>query len=217
MSLLSGQDSAICAHLARDRFVEQTVGGNVDDTRPAMFIDQLAEFHDALEQKRLAAADREPVRRLAQRPQGSVPLVQGQLVLALHPDIAGEATRVTPRRWRESEVDGQFLRPAQRAIALIQGNRSQNARHRFHEVTRPENPDAIGAIGLLSLPSRFQLFRRLGDFPHRMVALGLVVTPAQVSTVHLESYHAPGSTPTAADGYRGCAAATASRATHSSY
>ena len=77
---------------------EDAVGRDVDDARPAMLVGQLGQLDDAREHERLAAADGKPVGRAAERGQYFVPLLQVQLVLALHPDVAGQAARVAARR-----------------------------------------------------------------------------------------------------------------------
>src|SRR3990172_13350988 len=95
---------------------EDGIRRNVDDPGLAMLVGRLGQLDDMRIHQWFAAADREPVRRLPQGSQDLVPLIDGKFVLALYPDIAGDAARIALRRRRQSEVQGKQARPPEPAI-----------------------------------------------------------------------------------------------------
>ena len=113
--------------------LEDAVGGDVDDPRPGISIGHLAHFHNARKHKRLATAHRKPVRGAPQRGQHLVPLIQRQLILALHPDVAGQAARIALGRRGKCQVQRQHFGGAKAPVSLEKGDAGQHAKHGVHK------------------------------------------------------------------------------------
>ena len=129
LALGAGPGDAL--HPIRDRG-EDGVAGDVDDARPAVPVDELRQLHHVRVHERLAAADREPVGRPPQRGEHPVPLLDGELVLPLHPDVAGEAARVAPGGRRQGHAERQQARPAGAPVGPEERDPRQHRGHRVH-------------------------------------------------------------------------------------
>ena len=116
-----GASLAHGSHFGLDNLVHQAVGGDVDDAGVAVLVDGLGGLYDVLVHEGLAAADGEPEGGIAHALEGFVPFFEGELVFALHPDVACEAARVAARRGADGDAHGEHLGPAEFAVHHIEG------------------------------------------------------------------------------------------------
>src|SRR5262249_42102036 len=100
-----------------------------------MLVSQLSQLHDVGLHHGLPAADGKPVWSSPQGGQDFVPFIEGQLVLALHPDVTGEAPRIALRRRRKRQIERQHRGPTDSAVQLEQRDTYQHAGHRLHPDT----------------------------------------------------------------------------------
>ena len=107
---------------AGNDLILDAVGRDVDDARPAVAVGARDHLGQVLAQCGLPAAEGEPVGRAAQRLEGAVPLLQGEVVVGQQPDVAGLAARVAAI----ARADGDVQRQGEGAPAHVGGVQHRN-------------------------------------------------------------------------------------------
>ena len=109
--------------------VQQPVGRNRDDRRTATLVAGQHDVDQIGPDERLAAAERRPVERRAERLEDAAVLGQRQIVDALLPDVARLAAGVAAVGDAERQVQGTRCEPTGASRDVVNDGLSQRTQH----------------------------------------------------------------------------------------